>query len=519
MKKNATPELNYKWWNKNKAKTMKSSGLGKALTAYEVANDQMDWDKTLKALSEVKKKVTVAVGACNPKLHADTIAALKKYPGIIQKREVAVKASQKAQADRDKAGKAAAPKQKVGKGVVIWKKDLGAEITKKYKPSWLKELKGYTFQLKLNEDLLDVLENEGDYVTPQQMVDDANAVADKLVATLAKELMATDTAFKKATDAKKQEELIKGFDDKVKTVMNGTKKHFEAIPIKRWKTFVKRKQQYKDYQVKTGFDIAIGTLGVVGGAVGVAGSVATGGASLVLGIVSLVRGVAALADKLKDVARDAEKVESVLKDDLDTLFKRYRNAAGEAKKKTQGGSEVGATVLKGLLGTDAPFVATLPKCDKNYGLWQNKVAGLEVGGRKLSQAIMKGLAECDKLEKAMKKSTNKDARKYLDKLKKARAALDKALTSCSAMMARVSAADKNAPKLKKMLDALSAQNPKYAEIFERVFPAVVNLTLAGANAGVGFTEAANTVDSLNTAIGLFNDIASEGKDQLEAAIG
>jgi hypothetical protein len=87
------------------------------------------------------------------------------------------------------------------------------------------------------------------------------------------------------------------------------------------------------------------------------------------------------------------------------------------------------------------------------------------------------------------------------------------------MMKRVSDADKNAPNLKKMLDALNSSNPKYAQIFDKVFPVVVNLTLAGANAGVGFKEASSTLDTVNTALGLFNDIASEGKDQLEEAIG
>ncbi|WP_372571943.1 hypothetical protein [Ruegeria jejuensis] len=518
MKANMTPELDQKWWSKNKPKLIKKTGLGDALKDFQVAEDQMDWDKSLKAISNLKRKVADAVKICGSS-HKDTVTVLKKYPKIIDKKEKEIEAKQKAESERAKSASTAAPKQKVGKGVVIWKKDLGAEITKKYKPDWLKELKGYKFQLKLNEDLLDVLENEGDYVTPQQMVDDANALSDKLVASLAKELMSTDAAIKKETDQKKVDGLVKNFDVKLKTLMGGTKKHFEAIPLNRWKGFVKRKQQYKDYKVKTGFDITLGVLGVVGGAVGVAGSAATGGASLVLGIISLVRGVASLADKIKDTAREAEKVESVLKSDLDTLLKRYRDASGEAKKKTQGGAEVGATVLKGILGTDAPFLATLPKCDKNYGLWQNKVAGLEVGGRKLSQAIMKGLQECDKLEKAMKKSTNKEARKYLDKLKKARAVLNKALESCSKMMGRVSAADKNAPKLKTMLDALSGSNPKYADIFEKVFPSVVNLTLAGANAGDGFKGASDTLDTLNTALGLFNDIASEGKDQLEAAIG
>ena len=48
---------------------------------------------------------------------------------------------------------------------------------------------------------------------------------------------------------------------------------------------------------------------------------------------------------------------------------------------------------------------------------------------------------------------------------------------------------------------------------------MVNLTLSGASAGVGFSEAKNTLDSVKTSLGLFNDIASEGKSALEEYLG
>lgn len=517
MKKNAVPELSQKWWSKNKAKTMKKSGLGNALKDFEVAEDLMDYDRMLKALSEVKKKVVVALQGCNEKAHAETIAALKKYPGVIQKRETEIKAKQKEVAARAPAQDA--PKQKLGKSVVIWKKDLGADLLKLYKPAWVKDIKGYEFKLTLNEDLLDVLEAEGDLVTPQQMVDDANELTKKLLSALVKLMKQVEAAADKEADPARKQKIYELFDTKAKQVLTASKPHFQKIPESRWAAFVKRNKQYRDYKVKTGFDITLGVLGVAGGAVGVAGAAATGGASLVLGIISLVRGVAALADKIKDAARSAEKVEKVLESDLNTLKSRYQTVLGDARKGAQGATEITGSVLKGLLGTDTPYMATLPKCDKNFGLWQNKVAGLAVAGRKLSAAIARTLTECDKLEKILKKSADAKARKYLDKLRKARASLDKALNECSDMMGRVGSADKNAPKLETLLNALKAQNPKYADIFDRVFPAVVNLTLAGANAGVGLKEAANTLESLNAGLGLMNDILSEGKDQLEAAIG
>jgi hypothetical protein len=518
MKKNATPELNYKWWNKNKAKTMKSSGLGKALTAFEVAEDQMNWDKALKALSEVKKKVVVAIGACNTKLHSDTIAGLKKYPSVIQKKEVEIKAKQKDQADRDNAG-SSATKQKVGKAVVIWKRDIGVEALKKYKARNINSLKGYELKLKLNDDILDVLEAEDDLVTPAYMAEDAEKVGQKIIADVAVLLKKFDEVYDKVSKPADVSKIDKLLVAQMKTTITRYQPVLEKIPVMRWKKFVAQKKQYRDYQIKTGLDITVGVLSTAGGALAVAGAVGTGGASLVLGIVGLVRGIAALAKQIQDAARDAEKVEKVLKGDLDTLMSRYQKASGEAKKGTQGASEVGGSVLKGILGADAPFLATLPKCSSNYTLWDNKVAGLAGNGRNLSAQIVKGLTACDKLEKLLKNSSDKEVRKVLAKLQKARVSLDKALNGCSDMMKRVSHAETNGPKLKKVLDALNAQNSDFAKIFDRVFPAVVNLTLAGANAGVGFSEAKSVLESVNTGLGLFNDIISEGKTQLEETLG
>ena len=66
MKKGATPELDSKWWSKNKAKTMKKSGLGAELKSYEVLKAKAElsgqsdaevaeaYAKTLKQLKAVK---------------------------------------------------------------------------------------------------------------------------------------------------------------------------------------------------------------------------------------------------------------------------------------------------------------------------------------------------------------------------------------------------------------------------------------------------------------------------------
>ena len=513
MKKGETPKLDYKWWSKNKAKTMKKSGLGKAIQDYEVAVVKDDPQLMLDKLSEVKKKVVKAIDCCNKKLHAETIEALKKFPGVIQKQQKVIEDRIKREKDAASAP-AQPPKQKIGKDVVIWKRDISAEVLKKYKPEWLTDFKDVKLALKLNDDILDVLEAEGDLVTPAYMAEDAEEVGKELTAKLVEGLKHID-ASSKGKSPQQRDKLREKFDPYYKQHVKAAGQKLQKIPEARWKKFVSQKKQYRDYKIKAGLEVTLGVLGTAGAAAGIVGS---GGAGLALGIVALVRSVAALAKQIHDLARDAEGVEKALEKDLNVLMKSYMTASGEAKK-SAGAKEMGGTVLKSILGTDAPFLATLPKCSSNYDLWDNKVAGLSVAGRKFSSEITKGLQACDKLEAQIKGSTDKNARKVLEKLRKARKSLDEALNNCSTMMGRVSGAEKNMPKLKKMLDALNSNNPPYAKIFDSVFPAVVNLTLSGASAGVGFKEASSTLETFNTALGLFNDIASEGKDKLEEYLG
>lgn len=534
MKKNAVPELNARWWAKNKAKTMKKSHLGKALKDFEVAEELMDYDRMLKTLSEVKKKLVVALKACDPKRHAETIVGLKKYAGVIHKREMQIKANKKKAEARPAAVEV--PKQKIGRGVVIWQKDIGHEVLKVHRPKWVKDLKGYELSLKINEDLLKILKKEGDLITPQQMVDDANDETKRVVTKLVVEMIMLEKAAGAIRNPAKQKKILGLFDKKAKAIILKEQKRFEKIPAQRWAAFTKRRTQYKFYKVKTGFNITLGTLGVAGGTLGIVGAAigtaAPGGAalgipSLIVGVTSTLRGIANLTSQVLDLTKRTEKVEKQLFKDLSTLQKRYKNAQGQAKKTRQAVTETGASVLKSILSTDAPFLATIPKCDKNFGLWKNKVAGLAVGARKLSRAINKGMTECDKLEKALKKVSGKQARKSLDKLRKARATLDKALVNCTDLMARVSKADKNAPKLNKLLDGLKKQNNAVVGSLDKILPVIANMTLAISGFGLGLTggitmsvktvtdQVQQVLDFVNTGLGLVNDVGGEVKDILE----
>lgn len=82
MKKGESFQLNYAWWNAGRPGTMKSTGLGKALQAYEKSKSNPV--AALKALLEVDTARKNAIGMCTGALFPDTKAALQKADVITQ---------------------------------------------------------------------------------------------------------------------------------------------------------------------------------------------------------------------------------------------------------------------------------------------------------------------------------------------------------------------------------------------------------------------------------------------------
>lgn len=93
MKKGAVPELNAKWWDKNKAKTLGKTGFGAVLRTCEQklkaaqakgCSRKVVADAIASLNDVVTESRKVASKKCKPKTHAETIAALEKYPQVIK---------------------------------------------------------------------------------------------------------------------------------------------------------------------------------------------------------------------------------------------------------------------------------------------------------------------------------------------------------------------------------------------------------------------------------------------------
>jgi hypothetical protein len=166
-----------------------------------------------------------------------------------------------------------------------------------------------------------------------------------------------------------------------------------------------------------------------------------------------------------------------------------------------------------ILGEDPPWIQTLPKCNRNYDLWQNKVGHLVVNHQKQTKHALKLLEETGKLQKEMQNYQNafksKEAGKILDDLRRLRKLIEAGLTSAEKLGERIRKAERALPICKKALSALDQANPDFAQVFNTFFPAVVNLALAGASAGAGIHAAKEAVETWDAAVSLVSDVATE----------
>lgn len=512
MKKGVKPELSARWWTRNKAGTLGKTGLGAALKEYEVAEDLMDYARMLKALRGVEKSVKIATGKCNRSLHAETLQALKKYPSVI-----AMKKAQTMKKNAAEKEQAAPPKQKVGKKVVIWSRDVSKEIHKvcpAAAPSGFKA----NVELRLNDDILDILEKERGHDVAAFMVEDAQKACAATVASIVKTYK--DCAKLVARDPRNVDDAMKKYEKAVTKELDELPKRLVRIPAARWAKFVARKKQYRKYQVITAFKLPINGLSVVGSGLGVIGGavgVATGAGlplgitGITLGVVGSLKSVSTLVQQACDLAVKAERVQKKLQTDLKALKKGYIDAAGKANR--VGGKEALKTVGNYLL--TGPFIRSVSTCKSDFDLWSNKVAGLAITGRKLSKAFIDLMHKLDKLEQALKKAPSKEAGELLDKVRKMRKSLTRAFDAAADMNGRVRKADDALPKIEAMLKELQGKNPNYAKIFDRVFPVVMNVGFAVVNFGVGMAGMSGALDGVNTSLGLANDILMEVEQEME----
>lgn len=80
--KNELPEVSYDWWKKSKARTLPTTGIGKAL---KKVTSEKDYEKMVTAVAALRKTIKTAIDKKCGRLHGETKAALQKYDDVIKK--------------------------------------------------------------------------------------------------------------------------------------------------------------------------------------------------------------------------------------------------------------------------------------------------------------------------------------------------------------------------------------------------------------------------------------------------
>jgi hypothetical protein len=545
MKSTDAPKLDQKWWNKNKGVLVIESDFGKALGAFEVAEDQMDYAKQIAALDEITKKLPAVIKVAGK--DKDTLTVVNKYPALIKSKKVEI--GKKHDEEKNKAatnaGKAlptppvkpgavqagatgggkplpvppvkpgaskplptTPPKQNIGKLEKLWGKDFADEVGARL--PWVK-MKGFVVELQVNSDVLDLLAETDGGATAALMIKDAQEILKKYADQYVHELEGLSKAGSRSANfaelTKKAQEMFKALQPKLAA-------EIQAVPSVRFAKFKNDKPMWREYQIKVGVNIAIGSLQVVGGIVATAAAVPTHGATLGLAVVGLARGLYKTTTEVAMAIRSVESIQKELVSSIENLTTAYLTEKKKATLRMQV-QEVGAAILAGILGADPLFVESLPKCNKAFAAWKPGVAHLRIDHGKELKEVTDLLTKTAELEKEMQKSKTDGAVKIFEKIKKIREEVTKGLNSVHKLGGRITKAEEVEPQLKESLEELNKANPNYVKVFTVLFPAAVSIGLAAGTAGVELAAAEEALEIGKAIVVLAEELAVTLKEAVD----
>jgi hypothetical protein len=483
------PKVDSDWWKKfEDTRHLKSPQVKQALSVYQEAARQHDYHAMAAALSQVH---TAAKALYDHEHQSMAQGELVNF----------LKAVKHAWEEAEKQAKASAPKQTISGPVRLWEIDMGDEVEKKYPNSWL-EIKGYTVTLMVNGDIRELLEKEKAHAVAQTMVDDSHVLCDRAIAHILAVLHNFDPA-KSGNPSLEGAKLAEHEAEKeIRATVTKLAAEVAKVPQVRWNHFLEQHAQYHSYQLKVAGDFVLGTLSLGAVVTGVVLAIPTGGASLALGIVATARGTAGLLTNCVDFCRDAEAVHQSLNEDLKALIGAYRGAFSGAV----GAAEMTSTVLKSILGTHLPFLKTLSKCNSDYKLLQGKVAELAMNQNQVSKRTLTLLEQIEQLEKLLAHARSAEAHNIHEMVVRLQKTVHSGLDKTSELGASVSKAEKAMPAIEEMLKELNSTNPKYAEIFDKMLPALTNAGLGLGGFGTGIASATSAIEFGQAAVSLGTDI-------------
>jgi hypothetical protein len=398
-----------------------------------------------------------------------------------------------------------APPQSMGAMVVLWRGDFG-KLAGEEVP-WLKM--SALVQLAVNGDILDLLDKEDRAGAVKMfMIDDAQQLCEQYVDQFVEKLMKLDFGGERrnVTIQQIQQATQNAFDQ----LRPQLEQALQQIPQRRWQRFQSAKTKWRDYKIKAATNVAIGSLQIAAGAISIAAAVPTMGGTLPFAIIATARGVYKTATEVYEILKDAEHHQKELLENMTNLAKAYQQSKGRAI-----GQEITATLLKGLLGSDALFIDSLPKCEKTYTAWQANVALLRIRNVKFGNKAMDLMTKIGEMEQVVDESKPKNAAKMKTKIESMRGLVTQLLDKSSDLGARVGKAEQAEKTIEPAMVELRQAVPNYVKIFDTIFPAVVSIGLGAASGGLEIAHAEGVIELAKGSLEIATEVLDSAREALE----
>jgi hypothetical protein len=402
--------------------------------------------------------------------------------------------------------------------VTIFEYDFTDYINKMHLSKTVKPAGHYKVALTLNDKVLDALEKSKDKdFLGLRMKEKAQKVCEKAAVELVtkwKELDAELEGMRKLN--KLTDEMAKSrvaaFGEVVKKKVAEVKVQLGKLPEEQWKKFLakygKAKKEYQNYQVGAGVDVALGTLGVIGG---IAAAVGTHGAGLALAIIPIIRSAVKVGETVYMIAIDVKK----LVDDLKVSIEKMKDEFTASSKKAKAAA-AGKDLAKSLLNTvvGGQFIDTVSNVGKKTETASGKASGAYLGGVRLSREVTEALNQMQKLEQKLASGGGKKPEKTLKELTKLQGGFDKLFGKAADLNAKAQQVEKDLKAIKTQLKVLQANTTELA-IAEKVINVLANVAIAAAGAGVNLAGAGKEVlEITKESVNLTRELATSVKEEL-----
>lgn len=249
----------------------------------------------------------------------------------------------------------------------------------------------------------------------------------KILVNKAKELDKLFLKTDNATSAQKKKALEE-FKKAIPPLMAKLKKDAEKGATDAWTNYVKTKEEYKTYKIKSACKITLEVANITVGAIGVAGSITTFGFSLITGLYGLTKSVSSLLTQVYKLAIDADKMQKKVEKSMKTLQTNYK----KNKKPVSQLKQAGKGLLNFIFGTTVKTTINSTKSDNEQYL--DKLKGVQVNAHKAAKQLNNCLQTLDKLSEAAKDVNSSKLKKNITKLEKE---VDKKITQIQALNEKV----------------------------------------------------------------------------------